>query len=171
MPTNNMAQLKLLSFCFVLAFVIPIYSQQSRCESIPEYRQLDFWVGDWDVTSEGRKVASSSIQRILRGCVIFENYSQGSENEGKSFTFYDSVLKQWRQTWVDHSGVVSEFTGVFKDGSMQLEGVTHRPNGVTIMRRMTLSPMSDGRVRQFSQRSEDGGKTWLLAYDFVYVRR
>ncbi len=146
-------------------------TQQPRCESVSEYRQLDFWVGDWDVTSEGEKVAASSIQRILGGCVIFENYSQGAAFEGKSFTFYDSALKQWRQTWVDNSGTVSEFNGSFKDGSLHLEGVTHRNNGATVMRRMTLSTLPERRVRQFSQRSLDGGKTWLLAYDFVYVPR
>lgn len=162
---------RLYSLCILLVFAIHVYAQKPRCESTPEPRQLDFWVGQWEVTSEGRKIATSNIQRILRGCVIFENYSQGRDYEGKSFTFYDSVLKKWRQTWVDHEGIVSEFSGSFKDGAMQLEGVTHRPNGVTVMRRMVLSPLSDGRVRQFSLASDDGGKTWSVAYDFVYVRK
>jgi hypothetical protein len=26
-------------------------------------------------------------------------------------------------------------------------------------------------VRQFSQRSEDGGKTWSVEYDFTYFRK
>lgn len=161
---------RLYSLCLLLAFSISAHSQKPRCESNPEHKQLDFWVGQWDVTSEGRKIASSDIQRILHGCVIFENYSQGSDYEGKSFTFYDSVLKKWRQTWVDHDGNVSEFSGSFKDGAMQFEGVTHRPRGVKVMRRMVLRPLSDGRVRQFSLASEDG-KTWSVAYDFVYVRK
>lgn len=27
------------------------------------------------------------------------------------------------------------------------------------------------RVRQFGQRSEDGGKTWPVEYDFIYLRK
>src|SRR5436190_3738885 len=115
--------------------------EKSPCNAKGEHHQLDFWIGEWNVTSEGRAVATSSIQRIIGGCVVFENYSQAEGFAGESFTFYDSTLKQWQQTWVDNTGTVSEFTGSFKDGAMRLEGVTHRNTGITVMRRMVLTPM------------------------------
>jgi len=37
---------------------------RTPCESIPQYKQFDFWIGEWDVTAEGRKVGDSSIQRF-----------------------------------------------------------------------------------------------------------
>jgi len=67
---------------------------RTQCESIPQYKQFDFWVGEWEVTAEGRKVADSSIQRIVNGCVIYENYMQPDGYLGKSFNFFDSHLVQ-----------------------------------------------------------------------------
>jgi hypothetical protein len=38
----------------------------------PEYREFDFWVGDWDVFETGSptKVADARVDRILDGCVL-----------------------------------------------------------------------------------------------------
>ena len=141
------------------------------CESLPAYRQFDFWVGEWEVTAQGRKVADSSIQRLVGGCVIFENYSQPDGYQGKSFNFFDAHLGKWRQTWVDAAGNVSEFVGEYRDGAMRYEGETHRQGGAKVLRRMTVSPLDPNRVRQYSEHSTDGGKTWAVAYDFVYRRK
>ena len=32
------------------------------CKFAPEYRQFDFWVGEWDVTWNGKQAGTSSIQ-------------------------------------------------------------------------------------------------------------
>ncbi|MFL6228059.1 MAG: hypothetical protein ACJ741_04710 [Pyrinomonadaceae bacterium] len=143
----------------------------SPCPSKAEYREFDFWLGEWDVTDQGRKIATSSIQSIVGGCVVFENYAQADGYTGKSFNFYDGALGRWRQTWVDAYGNVSEFVGEFKDGAMRYEGETHRAGGVKVLRKMILTWLDAGRVRQFSERSTDGGKTWTLAYDYIYTRR
>jgi hypothetical protein len=137
----------------------------------PEYKQFDFWVGEWDVMDNGRKIATSSIQRIVGDCIIFENYSQEDGYSGKSFNFFDATLRKWRQTWVDSSGNVSEFAGEFRDNAMRLEGESHRQNGQRVLRRMILSTVRPDRVRQYSERSVDGGTTWSLAYDYLYIRR
>ena len=44
-----------------------------------EYRQFDFWVGEWDVvTTEGHNPAgSSSVQLILDQCALLENWNGG----------------------------------------------------------------------------------------------
>ena len=135
------------------------------------HREFDFWIGEWNVTSQGKKVAESSIQRIIEGCVIYENYSQGNNYTGKSFNFYDSTLKQWRQTWVDSGGNVSEFAGQLKDGAMHYAGETHLRDGSRVLRRMVVSSLGPDRVRQYSERSTDGGQTWTEAYDFIYERK
>mgnify|MGYP000871688538 CR=1 FL=1 len=76
-----------------------------------------------------------------------------------------------RNDEVDRAGTVSEFSGVSKDGAMVLEGQTHTRDGKVILRRMTLSVIAEGRVRQYSERSDDDGATWRVAYDYVYRRR
>ena len=141
------------------------------CPNQSEFRQFDFWVGEWNVTSEGQTVAQSSIQKIIGSCVIYENYSQSDGYVGKSFNFYDAFLKKWRQTWVDSGGNVSEFSGEVKDGTMHYEGESHRQNGRKILRKMILTPLGPDKVRQYSERSLDDGKTWQVAYDFLYLRK
>jgi hypothetical protein len=146
-------------------------AKTSPCVFKQEHRQFDFWVGEWDVMNKDTKIATSSIQRIVSDCIILENYSQQDGYTGKSFNFYDAALGKWRQTWVDRMGSVSEFVGEFKDNAMRFEGETHRRDGVKVLSRMTLFNLGAERVRQYSERSLDGGKTWVVAYDFTYLRR
>lgn len=134
----------------------------------PRFREFDFWLGEWQVTSGGQPVATSSIETILGGCVILETYVDPSGYSGKSFNFYDTHLDRWRQTWVDIAGNVSEFSGIVRDGSMNYQGETHR-EGKRILRKMTVSKERPDCVRQYSEQSADGGRTWTVAYDFIYL--
>src|SRR5262245_38778966 len=118
------------------------------CAERPEHRQLDFWIGEWDVYEDGKKVATSSIERLPGSCAILEAYSEDDGYTGKSINFFDGVLKKWRQTWVDRFGTVSEFTGELRSGAMQLEGLTHTKDGKTVLRKMTLTPTEPNKVRQ-----------------------
>ena len=145
--------------------------KSSPCSVKPEYRQFGFWVGEWDVTEKDKKIASSGIQQIVDSCIILENYAQSDGYMGKSFNFFDAALGRWRQTWVDSFGNVSEFVGEYKDGAMRFEGETHLSNGTKVLRRMTLFNQGADRVRQYSERSTDEGKTWNVGYDYVYTRR
>lgn len=141
------------------------------CADRPENRQFDFWVGEWNVTTKGKTIATSSVQRIIDGCVIFENYFQGTSYHGKSFNFYDVVLGKWRQSWVDSTGNVSEFIGRLQDGAIHYDGESHLSSGKKVLRKMVLTPLDENHVRQYSERSDDEGKTWQVAYDFIYVRK
>ncbi|MFM9904768.1 MAG: tetratricopeptide repeat protein [Pyrinomonadaceae bacterium] len=137
-----------------------------------EHKQFDFWIGEWNVQNpQGQQVGQSRIERIENGCIILENWDSGPAGSGKSINFYDANLHKWRQTWADNTGGVSEFSGVFKDGAMRFEGESHRPDGVKVLRRLTFFNFSADRVRQYSEASTDGGKTWNLDYDFTYLRR
>jgi tetratricopeptide (TPR) repeat protein len=140
------------------------------CMYQPEYKQFDFWVGDWEVSDGGQKVAASSIQRIVENCIIYENYVESDGYVGKSFNFYDGTLHKWRQTWVDGIGRASEFVGEFKDGAMRFEGESHLSDGTKILRRMTLFNLNPTQVRQLSHASKDNGKTWYVNYDYIYTR-
>ena len=72
----------------------------------PEYRQFDFWTGEWDVFANGSttQVGSNSIQLILNDCVIYENWTARGGGEGKSFNKYNPVQKQWEQYWMARYG-------------------------------------------------------------------
>ena len=72
--------------------------------SMPEHRQFDFWIGDWDVQVSGQPAGTNTIQLILDGCVLQENWTGSKGGTGKSFNFYDSAKGKWQQTWVDNTG-------------------------------------------------------------------
>lgn len=139
------------------------------CLDAPERRQLDFWLGHWEVRAGGEKVGESRIEKSTGGCIVHESYVQADGYNGKSVNFYDPKLRSWRQTWVDASGNVSEFAGEYRDGAMRFEGETHTADGGAMLRRMTLLRLEDGRIRQVSERSTDGGASWAPFYDLEYV--
>jgi tetratricopeptide (TPR) repeat protein len=134
-----------------------------------EFRQLDFWVGEWDVYSGTQKVGDSSIQRILKDCVVLENWTGSTGDSGKSFNKYNTATKKWEQFWVSDTGSTQHFTGELADGEMRYVLEPPTRSGGTLTRHLTFSKLSDSRVRQLSQGSTDGGKTWNTEYDYVYV--
>jgi hypothetical protein len=135
------------------------------------HRQFDFWIGRWDVTDKGKVIAASVIERFADGCGILESYTQLDGYSGKSINFYDPAAKRWRQQWIDSLGNSSEWNGEFRGGAMRFDGEAHRADGRKAVRNMTFTPLPDGNVRQASDLSPDGGKTWKPGYDFVYVRK
>src|SRR5262249_13790121 len=73
------------------------------------YHGLDFWIGEWNVTSGGVPAGTSSVQPILNSCVIFENWYGDSGYSGKSLNVYDAIDKKWHQHWIDSAASTIEF--------------------------------------------------------------
>jgi tetratricopeptide (TPR) repeat protein len=142
------------------------------CEVRPEYKQFDFWVGEWDVMNpQGQRVGTNSVQRIVSGCIIFENWTSGQGSTGKSFNFYAASDRKWHQVWVDSSGSALDLAGEYRDGAMRYEGVTVGQDGNKRLEKLTFFNLSPGRVRQFWEQSTDQGKTWVAAFDGTYIRK
>ena len=141
------------------------------CRARPEYRQFDFWIGEWAPQNpQGLAVGTSSIQLILGDCVIFENWNPSTGGGGKSFSLWDARDGKWHQTWVDARGGVTHFTGGLEGEMMRLVTETVSPTGQKGLMRMSYSKLNDGSVRQHGESSADGGKTWTTSYDFKYVK-
>ncbi len=133
----------------------------------PRFRELDFWVGTWDVANvAGQKVGESRIEKILDGCVIEENWAGRLGDTGKSFNLYDAANDRWQQTWVSDKGALVEYRGKLVDGAMRYAADATAPH-----RRLSFIPLPDGRVRQLAEQSTDGGATWNTTYDFFYRRK
>lgn len=140
------------------------------CKASPNFRQFDFWIGEWDAKNvQGVTVGSSSIQLILGQCVIFENWTT-PVSSGKSFNIYDTKDGKWHQNWVDDRGTYAHYVGELKDGKMVYVADTVR-NGVKTLAKMTFSKLPNGDVRQHGESSADEGKTWTTTFDFTYVRK
>jgi hypothetical protein len=139
----------------------------------PEYRQFDFWVGNWDVypTARNQLIAHSLIENVYNGCGVRENWMPlKTENTGGSLNIYVPSEKAWRQTWIDSSGARVDFKGGWNGTVMILEGFWEDfvSPGVGAIVRMTYSIAADGSVRQVGQSSQDGGKTWAASFDLTY---
>ena len=166
---------KLLPLLFLL--LSPSLFAQKPC-SLPVFRQFDFWVGDWEVfTTNGKKAGNSKISILLDSCVILEEWTsatsqQGLIYSGKSFNMYNVATKQWQQTWVDNTGNTTEFLrGVGSDGKIvYYADKVMDPKGKNFMRRLTFTKLTNDKVRQFGERSNDEGKTWTVEYDLEYRR-
>lgn len=151
------------------ALLVNARRNQRPCQSAPEYRQFDFWLGEWDVQQNGTKIARSSIQLILDECVIFENY-EATGYSGKSLNMWDATESRWEQHYTDTAGASTTFSGKLEDGKMVMLSESMR-NGAKVITRMTYSKEGPDRVRQLLETSLDDGKTWASAYDGMYVRR
>lgn len=139
-----------------------------------EYRQFDFWLGEWDVFEPGgEKAGSNRIESILGGCALAEHWTGAKASRGTSLNFYDHLRKRWHQTWIDNQGAPLELDGGFAEGKMTLAGdaPSRREPGKTIRHRITWSELAGGRVRQLWEASDNGGKTWNVVFDGTYVRR
>lgn len=140
--------------------------------STPEHRQFDFWVGDWNVKDpQGTQAGTNLITREFDGCVVQEHWVGARGMRGGSFNIYSAGTKTWHQSWVDSNGTLLLLEGEFKDGKMQLAGEGPTPLGAKRMHKISWEPRKDGTVRQFWQLSDDGGKTWTVAFDGTYERK
>jgi hypothetical protein len=142
------------------------------CAGEAESREFDFWVGEWNVfDTTGQKVGASSVQRILGGCVIFENWTDAFGGTGKSFNYRNGKTGAWQQTWVDDKGTVTQYLGAFKEGEMHLQGESLGYDGKKSLTRMTFFNLGADKVRQLGETTADGGKTWTVSFDLTYVRK
>jgi hypothetical protein len=135
-------------------------------------RQLDFWVGTWDVfRPDGRKVGTNRIEQRIGGHVIFEDWTSVRGGRGQSMNYFDPSKAKWVQVWVDGEGGIIVKEGGFRDGAMRLEGRHILPDGTTRSFRSSLTPDPDGSIRQLIEESEDDGATWKTWFDGRYERQ
>ncbi|MDX2274460.1 MAG: hypothetical protein NW206_03330 [Hyphomonadaceae bacterium] len=141
----------------------------------PEHRQLDFWIGEWDVSptgSENMSVAESTIRPLDQGCSIFEEWRPFQGPSGHSLSDYDPTTQQWHQTWIDAAGTRTLFTGAFENGVMALDYDTPPPAGQPpSQRRMSYQQLDTNTVRQWGARLNETTQSWDVIWDYTYKRR
>lgn len=139
----------------------------------PPYRQLDFWLGDWEVVGPGGKIAGhNTISRAQNGCLVTERWRSTTGNDGESMNYFNPTTRTWHQVWVDNSGGVLMFTGTAGPDVMVYRGETGRGDQAQ-RHRMTLRRQADGTVRQFWETwpaadTSDAAK--VVSFDGTYRR-
>jgi hypothetical protein len=146
------------------------------CRGDAKYDELDFWLGEWDVVPAGAPpgtpAARSVITKILENCVVLESwYAPGST--GQSFNLYDRSKGQWHQAWVDVRGNLHAYWGRREGRNMVYRGDLPPRPGTSRRRdtRLTFFDVDARTVRQLSEDTPDGGRTWTKNFDLIYRRR
>jgi hypothetical protein len=161
--------------CIALAAAPAAWGQAPTygCDS-PESRQLDFWVGDWELAYKGPSGAPATsrnrITRTLDGCVILEEFTgaPGTKLDGRSFSTYDRATKQWRQVWVDNTASYLDFTAARVDGDMAFVRSVTR-DGKTTHQRMVFRDVKADSLKWLWQSSPDG-QVWNTQWEIEYKR-
>lgn len=139
--------------------------------STGEYRQFDFWIGEWKVTTpEGKEAGVNRIEKILNGCALQENWTGSGGTRGHSFNIYAASKGTWHQTWVDSNGMLLQLDGGLEGESMVLSGTKIGREGEEVLHRITWTPDDQVRVRQHWQMSPDSGESWQDLFDGLYTR-
>ena len=165
----------------VLAAALMAFAQTSTpakpCAAA-EFRQFDFWVGDWDLTWLGQNGGPelhghNRIERELGDCVIHEHFTDQAEPpfQGTSVSTFTPQLGKWQQTWVDNQGSYLDFVGEFKDGQMVLGREATGKDGKKFQQRMVWKNIKGDSLDWSWERSDDGGATWKVLWPIHYVRR
>jgi hypothetical protein len=138
------------------------------CESvIPEFRQLDFWVGGWSVAADGLELGSSEVRKDLNGCLIQEDFQTPKGYRSRSYVYFDFVVERWFRTFADNTGAHAELSGVKQGDGIVMTGEETGPGGQRRMVRVTIAP--DGPdVRQQWESSGDGGRSWKSELGLQY---
>jgi hypothetical protein len=165
-------------FCSIVLFSFGQSASKPPC-SDPVYRQFDFWLGEWEAFGpNGQKAGDSKISLILDSCVILEEWTSASANQGiryagKSFNTYNAATKQWQQTWVDNVGGTNEYLkGKFEDNKISYTSSSFPINKDTMaIRKMTFTNLSPEKLRQHGEISKDNGISWTTEYDLEYRRK
>jgi tetratricopeptide (TPR) repeat protein len=147
-----------------------IYASMVPCRA-PEYRQFDFWIGNWEVRSpSGRAAGTNNVTLEQEGCLIVEHWkSVEGVQTGTSFNYYDIRDKKWHQLYLDNSGNAGAFpamSGTLRDGKMVM--LTEEREGP--VSRWTWYMAEPGTVRQVAEQTTDG-KNWNTTWDSIYVKK
>lgn len=136
-----------------------------------DHRAFDFWVGEWTVTTTGdapQPAGTNSVKLLHDGCVVEENWVGAGGMTGQSQNVFSGG--KWHQVWVDNKGGLLVMEGGVQNGAMVMQTPVPTVWGAAKagLQRITWTPNADGSVRQFGERSEDGGKTWAVNFDLTY---
>ncbi len=152
-----------------VSFATALDNTKGTCAT-PEYRQFDFWLGNWDVyefDGPDRVVAHANVRKILHGCAIMEDFKNSSGPEGMSFSAYDEHRKVWQQSWVSDRPQVLVIEGSAESNAMTLSGREAIDGGRSRLIRGVWRKV-EGGVRETAVTSLDDGKSWDPWFDLIF---
>jgi hypothetical protein len=172
------------AICAAIAALQPLaaFAQENPQEpcSSPAYRQLDFWVGTWDlswINSDGSTGRGTNIitKDEYGPCVIHEHFS-APQMQGMSVSTFHAPTGVWRQTWVDDTGGYFALVGgPVRDGSAAFELRNTRLSTSEPHLRMVWEDVSESaltwRWQMLPANADPDSGTWNDSWVIRYERR
>ena len=163
--------IKLALTIIVMVFTFqPLFAQFSRNA---ETAQLNFWIGKWDLFTNGSQFGESHVDTILDGYVIQEDFVEFPPDpfHGINLTTFNPDTNKWEQTMVDNQGHHSFFVGEFKENKMVFIRNFKNKKGENRIQRTMFYNISKNNFDWTFDASSDEGKTWKVFYTVHYVRK
>lgn len=146
------------------------------CSSDSAFTWLDFWLGDWTVTVDGKQVGTNHIEKILDGCAVTEDWVAADSTHGHSLFYFEPGTRTWKQVWVTQRalgrGGVKEKALIARlsDSSLCFQGTIPLSDSTSYLDRTTLTSLGPDSVHQLIEISTDNGTTWHTTFDAIYIR-
>ena len=136
------------------------------------YKQFDFWLGTWEVTTPNGAVAGmNEITSEEGGCLILETWTSVTGGSGQSYNYYNPVSEKWRQVWVSRSFTIDYEGGLTASGSMKLEGkITFSASKREADFTGEWTPNEDGTVTQHFEQYDPNKNEWTPWFTGTYTK-
>jgi len=159
--------------CAALAPKANAVADAGPCAKSPETQQLDFWLGDWAISTPGAgPSASSKVYRALGGCEVVESWDGADGHKGENRFAWSADDQTWHGMFADNQGRVHLFlNGKVAAGSAEFTGPSSGPAGATVLNRITILRKGTGQAEQIWQKSSDNGATWTTQFRLEYTRK
>ena len=139
--------------------------------SEPEFRQFDFRLGSFGVTTRlGQPAGSALVESVLGGCMLVEYWTGAISGQGRAHYFYDRNDRLWHLVFINDEGGRLTMAGSLQEGAMVFKGL-NRFGSFEGLQRMTWALLSDGRISQHWELSSDNGGTWTSVVLGYYAQR
>ncbi|TXN38300.1 hypothetical protein FVB32_08395 [Flagellimonas hymeniacidonis] len=166
------------NLCIIVFFFAAnlIIAQHSPGCSSQSYALMDYWVGDWNVYENDELVGTNSIEKIVDGCAVLENWKSKFGQPGLSLFYIDNKTKTWKQIWVTGQsnkpwGQKEKSLIYHKKDSLLIFQGSYVVKQENYLDRTLLLKQSDTEVLQTIQISKDGGLTWETTFNAFYKRK
>ena len=166
---NNVLGAVIVAALTLATPALPQQSAAARDCSGPEYRAFDFWLGGWNVGSDGQFAGTNDVTSAYGGCAISEHWQGADGGKGTSLSGYDRHSGQWQQLWIDDRGGVVRLAGGPQGDGMRLTSVAPDVDGRS--HRVTWLPQPENRVQQVWESRGSEEQPWETVFVGVYERR
>lgn len=147
---NKIIPITVLLFFTFSSIQVNAQSNSKKPCSSKEYKQFDFWVGNWNVyNAKDQLIGTNKVIKMPNACVIQENWiSKTGPSKGTSYNFYNATTKSWNQVWIDNAGGSLKLKGFYRNNKMILKSKLISGKKGDYYNQITWFKNSNGTVTQ-----------------------